>query len=158
MVDMSTFFQYPNLEPKVDEPKFMADFSEKDVQKNYAIGEVLNFAAGDTMVNDGEDDTALFIVLAGTAETLIPKKNGWHKLAPLGPGSVFGELSFFYRFPRSARVVAVDDCQVLRFINDAIQHLREHNNGLALSLVQDLGKILSHRLRHMNELVQTLAK
>ena len=158
MVNMSTFFQYPNLEPEGDEPKLMANFSEKDLQKIYAIGEVQQFAAGEIGVTEGADDTSLFIILEGTAEVLIPKRNGWFKLAALSPGGVFGELSFFDRMPRSARVVALTDCNVLKISDSAFQSLRVHDTSLALSLIQDLGKILSHRLRRMNDLVQTLVK
>ena len=50
------------------------------------------------------------------------------------------------------------DCNVLKIGDYAFQHLRVHDTSLALSLVLDLGKILSHRLRHMNDLVQTLVK
>ncbi len=158
MVNMSTFFQYPNLEPEGDEPKLMANFSEKDLQKIYAVGEVQQYAAGEIGVTEGADDTSLFIILEGTAEVLIPKRNGWYKLAALSPGGVFGELSFFDRMPRSARVVALTDCNVLKISDSAFQHLRVHDTSLALSLIQDLGKILSHRLRRMNDLVQTLVK
>ncbi len=158
MVNMSSFFQYPNLEAEGEEPKFMADFSEQDLQKIYSIGEVQHFAAGEIMVTEGADDTSLFIILEGTAEVLIPKRNGWYKLTSLSPTGVFGELSFFDRLPRSARVVALTDCNVLKISDYAFQHLRVHDTSLALSLVQDLGKILSHRLRHMNDLVQTLVK
>ena len=158
MVNMSTFFQYPNLEPEGDEPKLMANFSEKDLQKIYAVGEVQQFAAGEIGVTEGADDTSLFIILEGTAEVLIPKRSGWYKLAALSPGGVFGELSFFDRMPRSARVVALTDCNVLKISDSAFQHLRVHDTSLALSLIQDLGKILSHRLRRMNDLVQTLVK
>ena len=158
MVNMSTFFQYPNLEPEGEEPTFMADFSEKELQKIYAIGEVQNFAAGEIMVTEWAVDSALFIILEGTAEVLMPKRNGWYKLASLSPGGIFGELSFFDRLPRSARVVVLTECNVLKISEAAFQHLRVRDTSLALSLVQDLGKILSHRLRHMNDLVQTLVK
>ena len=158
MVNISTFLQYHNPEPEREEPTFMADFSEKELQKIYALGEVQNFAVGEVMVTEWSDDSALFIILAGTAEVLMPKRNGWYKLASLSPGGVFGELSFFDRLPRSARVVVLTECNVLKISEAAFQHLRVHDTSLALSLVQDLGKILSHRLRHMNDLVQTLVK
>ena len=158
MVNMSTFFQYPNLEPEGEEPKLMADFSEKDLQKIYAIGEVQQFSAGEMAVAEEMDDTSLFVILEGTAEVLIPKKNGWLKLATLSPGGVFGELSFFDRLPRSARVMVLTDCNVLKISDSAFQQLRVHDTSLALNLIQDLGKILSYRLRRMNDLVQTLVK
>ena len=158
MVNMSTFFQYPNLEPAGEEPKLMAGFSEGDLQKIYAIGEVQRFSAGEIAVTEGDEDTSLFIILEGTAEVRIPKRSGWIKLASLNPGGVFGELSFFDRLPRSAQVVILTDCSALKISENAFQHLRVHDTSLALNLVQDLGKILSHRLRHMNDLVQTLTK
>ncbi len=158
MVNMSTFFQYPDLEPQGEEPTFLADFSDKDLRKIYAIGEVQNFAPGQVMVTEWGDDSALFIILEGTAEVLIPKRNGWYKLASLSPAGVFGELSFFDRLPQSARLVVLTDCNVLKISDYAFQHLRMHDTSLALSLVRDLGKILSHRLRHMNDLVKTLVK
>ncbi len=158
MVNMSTFFQYPDLEPAAEEPRFLGDFSEEDIQKIYAIGEVQQFAAGDIAVTEGASDTSLFIVLEGEAEVLIPKRKGWYKVASLGAGSVFGELSFFDGLPRSARVAVLADTSVLKISNYSFQHLLVHDTGLALALVQDLAKILSLRLRHMNQLVQTLVK
>ena len=159
MVNMSTFYQYPTLEPEVEEPTFLADFSETDLQKIYAIGDVQNFAAGEIVVTEWANDSALFIILEGNAVVLLPKWNGgWHTLASLGTGEVFGELSFFDRRRRSARVAVLTDCQVLKIDEDAFHHLRVLDTGLALRLVQDLGKILSHRLRHMNDLVRTLVK
>ena len=85
MVNMSTFFQYPNEEPAEEEPRFLGDFSEKDLQKVYSIGEVQQFAAGEIAVTEGATDTSLFIVLEGRAEVLIPKRRGWYKVASLGP-------------------------------------------------------------------------
>ena len=158
MVNMSAFFQYPDQEHEAEEPRFLGDFSEKDLQKGYSIGEVQRFAAGEIAVTEGAKDTSLFIVLEGQAEVLIPKRKGWYKVASLGPGSVFGELSFFDHLPRSARVVVLTDTSVLKISEYSFEHLLVHDTGLALALVQDLANILSLRLRHMNQLVQTLVK
>ncbi len=155
MVNMSSLFRYPNLEP-VEEPRFLADFSDKDLEKIYAIGEVQIFAAGDfAVVEMTSSDKALYIILEGSVEVLTPKKNGWFKLVTLNPGAVFGELSFFDRQPRSARVLALIDCKVLKISESAFQRLRVHDTSVALDFIQDLGKILSYRLRHMNDLIQT---
>ena len=158
MVNFSISFQYTELEPEREEPTFLEDFSKEGLLKIYSLGEVQNFAAGQIMVTEWTDDPALFIIIQGTAEVVIPKRNGWYKLASLGPAGVFGELSFFDRLPRSARVVVLTDCEVLKIGEDAFRTLRADDPNLALNLILDLGKILSHRLRHMNELVRTLVK
>ncbi|PKB70818.1 MAG: hypothetical protein BZY87_09890 [SAR202 cluster bacterium Io17-Chloro-G6] len=150
MVNVSTSFQYTALEPERDEPIFLADFSVEDLKKIYSIGEVCNFAAGEIMVTEWVNDPSIYIIIDGTAEVLIAMRNGWYKLASLGPAGVFGEMSFFDRLPRSARVVVLTDCEVLKIGEEAFQRLRVEETSLPLGLILDLGKILSHRLRHMN--------
>ena len=48
-----------NLEPVEEELRFMAAFSERDLQKIHAIGEVQHFDAGEISVTEGASDTAL---------------------------------------------------------------------------------------------------
>jgi len=157
-MSMSTFFQYPGEEQTDQEPKFLASLSEKDLQKIYSLGELQKFAAGEVALNEGDLDTSLYIVLEGQAEVLIPKRKGWLNVAVLGPGSVFGELSFFDHMPRSARVSVVEDGIFLKIGDSAFQRLLVHDTNLAMALVLDLGRILSIRLRRMNQLVQELVK
>ena len=157
-MSMSAFFPYPDEEQPDLEPKFLAQLSEADLQKIYSIGEIQRFAAGDIALTEGEEDTALYIVLEGQAEVLIPKMKGWLNVAVLRPGSVFGELSFFDRMPRSARVSVVTDGVFLKISEYSFQRLLVHDSSLAMALVLDLARILSLRLRHMNQLVQDLLK
>ncbi len=157
-MSMSAFFPYPDEEQPDQEPKFLAQLSESALQKIYSIGEIQRFEAGDIAVTEGGLDTSLYIVLEGEAEVSIPKRKGWLNVAVLRPGSVFGELSFFDHMPRSARVSVITDCVFLRFSEHSFQRLLVHDSSLAMALVLDLGKILSLRLRHMNQLVQDLLK
>ena len=109
-------------------------------------------------MTEGAADTTLYIILEGQAEVSIPKKKGWLSVAVLRPGSVFGELSFFDHMPRSARVSVVTDGVFLKIGEGSFQRLLVHDSSLAMALVLDLGRILSLRLRHMNQLVQDLIK
>ena len=157
-MSMSGFFPYPDEEQPDQEPKFLAQLSEADLQKIYSIGEIQRFAAGDIALSEGGEDTSLYIVLEGQAEVSIPKRKGWLNVAVLRPGSVFGELSFFDRMPRSARVSVVTDGVFLKISEYSFQRLLVHDSSLAMALVLDLGRILSLRLRRMNQLVQDLLK
>ena len=76
-MSMSAFFPYPDEEQPDQEPKFLAQLSEADLQKIYSIGEIQRFAAGDIALAEGGKDTSLYIVLEGQAEVLIPKKKRW---------------------------------------------------------------------------------
>ena len=158
MAGMTFNQKYATLEPQIEEPRLLADFSKTDLKKIYAIGVLQDFADGEIMVIEWANDSSLFVILEGSAEVLIPKSIGWYKLATIGPAEVFGEFSFFDWQPRSARVVALADCRVLKIDVDAFHRLRELDISLTLSLLQNLGNILSQRLRHMNDLVRTLVK
>ena len=157
-MNMSAFFPYPDEEQPEQEPKFLAQLSEADLQKIYSIGEIQRFAAGDIALTEGGLDNSLYIILEGQAEVLIPKRKGWLNVGILRPGSVFGELSFFDRMPRSARVSVVTDGVFLKISEQSFQRLLVHDSSLAMDLVLDIGRILSLRLRHMNQLVQDLLK
>ena len=155
---MSAFFPYPDEDQPDQEPKFLEQLSQADLQKIYSIGEIQRFTAGDIALTEGATDSSLYIILEGQAEVSIPKKKGWLSVAVLRPGSVFGELSFFDRMPRSARVSVVTNGVLLKISELSFQRLLVHDSSLAMALVLDLGRILSLRLRHMNQLVQDLIK
>ncbi len=139
-------------------PEFLADLSEADLEKVFSVGEVQEFAAGDTILTEGDQDTSIYILLEGEAAVLIAGKSGWLKVATLAPGSLFGELSFFDQMPRSARVSVVTVCSVLKITESSFQRLRAENSNLALAFVMELSRILSLRVRHVNSLIQTLSR
>ena len=138
--------------------EFLSGLTREDLEKIYSAGEAQQFVKGDTMLTEGGSDASVYIVLQGQAQVLIPREAGWLNVASLQPGSVFGELSFFDRMPRSARVSALEDCAVLKISQDSFQRLAAAESRLALTLALELGKILSLRVRHLNDLVQTLAR
>ena len=136
----------------------LANFSEDDLKKLYSAGEVQQFGAGEIALTEGGTDTSVYIILEGQAEVAIPRGNGWFNIATLKPGAVFGELSFFDRMPRSARVSATLDCTVLKISEAAFQQLRVQDSGMALAFVLELSRVVSLRLRRTNSLVQALIK
>ena len=154
----SSSLQHPDEERAAHVTKFFADFSKDDLQKIYSIGEVRRFAAGDVAISQGDPGTSMYIVLEGQAEVTIPKQRGWLKVANLVPGSVFGELSFLDHTPRSARVSVVEDCTVLEISEASFKQLADQDTSIALAFIRELAKILSDRVRRMNQLVQALAR
>ena len=154
----SSSVQNTNEEPTDQVPKSLENFSEEDLLKLYSIGETQTFAVGDIALQEGDTDTSIYIVLEGLAEVTIPAKKEWFKVATLTPGSVFGELSFFDRMPRSARVSVLSDCTVLKISESSFHKLLTSDPGISMAFLLELGKILSIRLRLMNQLVKALVK
>jgi len=64
---------------------------------------VMAYEEGDTVVKRGEGGAGLYLILEGAAEV----RRGSRKLARLGVGQFFGEMTLFDEQPRSADVVAL---------------------------------------------------
>jgi len=67
------------------------------------------FAAGKTIVHEGETGTVFYFIVEGKATV---SRHG-RKVADLGPGQYFGELSLLDRLPRTASVKAATDLTLL---------------------------------------------
>jgi CRP-like cAMP-binding protein len=79
--------------------------SRKDLQKLGKASDEIEVKAGKVLVEEGRPGHEFFLIEDGTAE--VRRKN--RKVATLGRGQFFGELSLLDRGPRSATVVANTD-------------------------------------------------
>jgi len=65
--------------------------------------EVVAYESGETVVKRGDKGNGVYLILDGAAEV----RRGSKKIARLGEGQMFGEMSLFDDEPRSADVVTV---------------------------------------------------
>jgi CRP-like cAMP-binding protein len=70
--------------------------------------ETITAESGRTIVREGDDGDALFVLLGGTASV----ERGGKQVATLGPGDYFGELALLDPAPRAATVTATDDVEM----------------------------------------------
>ena len=89
-------------------PMFSA-CSKKELEKIARASDEIHVEAGHVLVEEGKPGHEFFLILDGTANVL---RNG-RKIATLGRGQYFGELSLLDRGPRSATVKAATDLDVL---------------------------------------------
>ena len=68
-----------------------------------------SLAAGQLVIKEDEPGTYFFVIVSGTAEV---RRKG-HRVARLGPGDYFGELSLLDRRPHAAAVVCTSDMELL---------------------------------------------
>lgn len=86
-----------------------ASLSRKELQTVARASDELTLDEGKVLVRQGDVGRECFVILDGTA---IVKRNG-RKVATLGPGSYFGELSLLDKGPRTATVTAETPLTVL---------------------------------------------
>ena len=81
----------------------LANLSQRQLKKLAEWVKVTAYGEGETIVRKGEGGIGLFLILEGAAEV----RRGNRRLARLGVGLFFGEMTLFDDQPRSADVVAI---------------------------------------------------
>ncbi len=77
-------------------------------------------------------------------------------LFTFGAGAVFGEMALLDGNPRSAQVLAEKNSEVYRLTQQNFGKLYRETPGIAVKLLQNIGVVLSHRLRVRSEEVRML--
>jgi CRP-like cAMP-binding protein len=110
--------------------------------------------AGRTIFEAGQEDRALYILLAGTVEVDVASpRAGQRQLAQLEAGSVFGESSFFHASPHSATVKALTDARLLRLDREQFNALLQKDNIAALRVAANSAKILAAKLQQADRVI-----
>jgi CRP-like cAMP-binding protein len=105
-------------------------------------------SAGATLFREGEDANAMFVVISGEVEVLKKsKRNVEARVAVLGPGDWFGEMSIVDIQPRSATVRALAPSRLLRVSSADLDALYRHDLRSYAIIILNLARELSRRLR-----------
>ncbi len=103
---------------------------------------------GETIFREGDEASAMYVVLAGEME--ITKKSRAAvdaRVAVLGPGDWFGEMSIVDIQPRSATVRALASGRLIRITASDLDALYRHDVRSYAIIVLNLARELSRRLR-----------
>jgi CRP-like cAMP-binding protein len=101
------------------------------------------YAAGEQVIRQGDPGGSLFVVMAGRVEVTAADAGGTPvKLALLGAGDYFGEMSLMTGAPRVATVTAVQETRLLEVGKDSFKKILAAEPGL----VEVFGEALRTRL------------
>ena len=106
------------------------------------------YAAGVTIVREGETGTALYVIARGRARVERGSGPATAALGELGPGDFFGELALIEDHPRSATVVALEETECLLFVVWEFRALLKEHPQMALPIMNALIARL-HRAEHL---------
>jgi CRP-like cAMP-binding protein len=129
--------------------------------------DVLNFLAGmlrvvepgigETIFKEGDDANAMYVVLAGEMEVTKRSRGGVDaRVAVLGPGDWFGEMSIVDIQPRSATVRALAAARLLRITAAELDALYRHDVRAYAIIVLNLAREMSRRLRVADSILADL--
>lgn len=145
-----SLFDYPSgTSPRDVSPVIFENLTEEDWNDLVEASQLLEFRSGDTLLDEGDNDDAVYIVIDGEVEVLGRKG----VVATISEGSAFGEIAFFDRAPRTAAVRASRDGRALAFGRASLERLNRSRPELAHRVVLELGRLLAIRNRKLIRLV-----
>jgi CRP/FNR family cyclic AMP-dependent transcriptional regulator len=104
--------------------------------------------SGEVVFREGDDASAMYVVLRGEMEVLKKSKRGTEaRVALLGPSDWFGEMSIVDIQPRSATVRALAPSRLLRITAADLDALYRYDLRSYSLIVLNLARELSRRLR-----------
>ena len=108
------------------------------------------FPAHGTVFEQGEEGDALYIILRGAASVRMHLPTGDIRLVTFSSGTVFGEMALLDRGRRSATVTADEPLTCYVLDRARFDALRKAHPQVAITLLANLAREMSLRLRRLN--------
>lgn len=111
--------------------------------------EVVEISPGTTVFREGEGGRDMFVLLGGEMEVLKQSKRQTldARVALLGPGDWFGEMSILDVLPRSATMRALAPARLLRITAQDLDALYRRDMKAYALMVLNIAREMSRRLR-----------
>lgn len=127
--------------------------SDDQLEKLYSIAEVRQFADGEPLMRQEEEDQDLFVVVEGRARILSITGE---TIGTVKPGMPIGEISFIDGRPRSVSVIGDGPCEAVVLPAGPLWKLLMENQDIATTALINVARVLCARLRSANRNIATL--
>lgn len=126
--------------------------TEKERAQVVKVGRKRRYAKGDFVLHEGDESSSLFLILEGAIQVRKALDSDRYKqLKDLMPGDFFGEMSFLTSTPRSADVLALQDCEILEIPHAPFTKLVGEHPAIGLKIYRNIAEELATRLRRNND-------
>lgn len=136
-----------------------ADLDDEELRTVRDLLERREYAAGEVVFSEGDETKELYILARGVASVRLRLLNAGRdtRLITFSPGTIFGELALLDQEARSASVVADGDlvCYVLSY--EHFMRIRQENPRIAITILINVARELSSRLRRATRTIYQLA-
>ena len=114
------------------------------------IGTIRNYTRDECIVREGDVGNEMFLLLSGRAGVFVNAVNGLpYKVAELGPGEIFGEMSILDNAPRSATIIALSDLEAFVLVRENFSQFISLKPDIAMNIMSSL----SDRIRNADKVI-----
>ena len=138
---------------KLRKKSFFQCLDETQMEKLFSAAPICRFGKDEQMVKQGAQGNSMFVILHGAAGVFVNQNGGIARVAQLGEGEFFGEMSLLTGETRTATVKAETDCEVLKVGKELLGEIVQDSP----ELLQRLGEMLAQRKIETDGAVASLA-
>ncbi|MEW5774735.1 MAG: cyclic nucleotide-binding domain-containing protein [Thermodesulfobacteriota bacterium] len=112
---------------------------------------------GKPVFRQGDVSDAMYFIEYGMVTVQLELEgNRVLRLKKMGPGTVFGEMGIYTSAPRSASIVAAEDCTLYRLSKTVLDALQTKNPHLVSAIHRFIVGLLSERVADANDKIRDL--
>ncbi len=145
-----------NTEKVLRNSQFFLSLKNEDISKIAPHFKLVSFSRGDVILHEDEIADRFFVIVEGSVE--VWKNHATEnsaRLAVKSRGNIFGEMALIDDEPRSATIVATEDCKVLQVHKSDFYKLSETHPVIIFAVL----RALSRAIRQSNDsFVASLSK
>jgi CRP/FNR family cyclic AMP-dependent transcriptional regulator len=143
-----------SCKPLLKNISIFAGLAESEFEQLARVAVSRKVPRNKTIVHVGDSTDSLFVIVSGQAKVLNRDVEGNEVILTfLGAGECFGEMGLIDGSPRSADVVASENCELLEISKSDFTRALAGNVDLCLNIM----KSLVWRLREANRKIESLA-
>lgn len=106
---------------------------------------IVRVPAGQTLFREGDEGHMMYVLASGKADIIVANR----VVETLQHGSIVGEISLVAPGPRSATVLAGEDCEFVAIDEQRFQFLVQQTPYFATQVM----RVMAERLRRTNQIV-----
>lgn len=139
--------------PELPALGFATELSEEERQQMSAFGEFTVCEAGDNVINEGEPQDSLYLVVSGTVHVQMQSGGQPILLNKLRTGDTIGEMNIFDPAQASATVTAHEFSVLWGISRNRFEEFMANHPVTGNKVLLGIATLLSKRLRKTNERV-----
>lgn len=149
-VHLITLWDFLQLKLKKDITKdstIFRNLSHFEAKKVVLLGSLRSAQAGELILKQGEKGEDMYIIVSGKVKVSVGGGEEEKDVCNLSEGEIFGEMALLGEGVRSANIVALEDTELLRIDDNALERVRRRFPWIAAKLFKNMSGIISDRLR-----------
>ena len=113
--------------------------SKHELEEIASTADEIDLPEGKTLIKEGDTGREFFVLIDGNAEV----ERGGKKVASIGPGDFFGEISLISKTPRNATITTTSPVRALVITDRAFRTLLDHAPQIQIAVLTALAERLA---------------